>query len=329
MSAAVYYNKLQELHRMIDLRLRSIVKEREPKDLSDGCRHVLSAGGKRVRSTLVVLACEAVGGSMRSALDAGTAVELLHNFTLVHDDIMDNAASRRGKPTVHTKWDLNNGVLVGDVLLGLAYRSLLRTRTKQLHRSVELLTNSFLEVCKGQALDLEFERRSRVTVKDYFRMIEMKTGRMISMSAELGAIVGNGSEQQIRSLRSFGHYLGRAFQLQDDLLDVVADEKHLGKTIGGDIVAGKKTFLFIKAVERAAGNDKKILEGIVKNRRAAKKTSVAAVTALYRKYGVLEATEDQIRRNTVRATAALTVLPDNSSTRMLHWFSGILLQRIS
>jgi geranylgeranyl diphosphate synthase, type II len=280
---------------------------------------------------MVLLSCEAVGGRIGQALDAGVAVETLHNFTLVHDDIMDRSSSRRGKPTVHVRWDINTALLVGDSLMGLAYRSLLRVARPVRPSLVELLTEGLLEVCEGQALDLEFERRSDVSVPEYFRMIEKKTGRLISVASEIGGLIGGGTAKQIGALRKFGHYLGRAFQLQDDVLDVMADQKRFGKPVGGDIVAGKKTFLLLKAAEVATGEDKVFITGVLRSRGGVADTDrarfVAEITALYQRYGVIAEAERQVRRNTSLAIGALGVLPENRATRMLQWLAETLADR--
>ena len=322
-----------------------MVRRKSPKDLTDGCRYVLSAGGKRIRSTLVLLSCEAVGGTAEQALDAGASVEIMHNFTLVHDDIMDNADSRRGRPTVHRRWNVNNALLIGDVLLGLAYRNLLNTRSALIGSIVDVFTTGLLEVCEGQALDLEFGRRSDVLLPEYFRMIEKKTARLLSMAAEIGALIGNAKDRQTEALRRYGHFLGRAFQLQDDLLDVVADQRNFGKSIGGDIIEGKKTFLLLKAAERARGKDKTVLESILRRddpgintlvrRRSGHKVSdpqkrtIATVTRIYKRYGVIEEVQDLIRQNTRKATAALAMLPQSNAKGMLHWLSELLVDRVS
>lgn len=320
----------------MDAHLRTLIKHQHPKELTDGCRYVLSAGGKRVRSTLLLLSCEAVGGNMRNALNASAAIELMHNFTLVHDDIMDNATSRRGRATVHTRWNVNNALLVGDVLLGLAYKQMLRTSSAKLHHLLDIFTKGFLDVCEGQAFDLEFEHRTHVTLEDYFEMIEKKTGRLISTSTELGALVGGGTEKQVTALRTFGRHLGRAFQLQDDLLDVVAEEEQLGKKIGGDIIEGKKTFLLLKSLESATGKDRMALMNVM-NRWStsspfdskAQAVEVRNVAAIYFSTGAIEAARKQIQRDTLRARAALKTLPASRGRETLLWFSEMLLSRNS
>ena len=209
--------------------------------------YVFANGGKRIRPVLLLLACKTVGGRVRDALPAAVAIELLHNFTLVHDDIMDKATSRRGRPTVHTKWDQSTAILVGDELMALAYRSLLQTKSARLHAIADTFTQAFVEVCEGQGLDKEFETQRRVSLPRYLTMIEQKTAKVISAAAEIGALVGRGTVRQVTALQRYGLHLGRAFQVQDDLLDVVADEAKFGKTVGRDIVSGKKTYLLIRA----------------------------------------------------------------------------------
>jgi geranylgeranyl diphosphate synthase type II len=322
---------------MVERRLQHSLRRGSPHDLNDSCRYVLSGGGKRLRAVLVLLGCRAVGGRVAQALDAGAAVEIMHNFTLVHDDIMDSAPARRGRPTVHIRWDSNNALLTGDVLLGTAYEVLLQTRRGDLRQQLELFTAALIEVCRGQALDLEFERRRDVSVREYFGMIEKKTARLIAMAVELGGMIGGGTSRQRDALHRYGHYLGRAFQLQDDLLDVVARERELGKTIGGDIIERKRTYLLLTALERARGADRRALEHLLRlpasspalRAGAGRTRTVAAVTAIYRRYGVLEDTGRLVRRNTDRALDALRTLPPGEGRTMLRWLAERLVGRSS
>jgi len=329
MTTQSFQRRYKRLRRLVDHRLMSLVRTDDSRDLSEGCRYVLSAGGKRVRAVLVLLSSEAVGGTTANALHAAAAAEVMHNFTLVHDDIMDHASSRRGRPTVHVKWNVNYALLVGDVLLGLAYRSLLSTRSDHLRRMVGLFTSGLHEVCEGQALDLRYEQDRRVTLDQYFAMIEKKTARLFSMSTELGGLAGGGTPQHVSALRTFGHYLGRAFQVQDDLLDIVAEQQQFGKRIGGDIVEGKKTFLLLSALERARGREKEALQRIMSRRHRAGKGTVARIAGIYTQTGAIDAARTHIQRDTQKAATALDTLPRNSATAMLHWFSGYLLTRVS
>ena len=333
MNAGEFEKRYAALRHMVDDRTSALARRGKPADLNDGCRYVLSAGGKRIRAVLLLLSCEAVGGSIRQALDAGVGVETMHNFTLVHDDIMDNASSRRGRPTVHVRWDSSTALLVGDSLMGLAYFSLLRAARRAQAPLVQLLTEGLVEVCEGQALDLEFEGRSDVTVREYFAMIEKKTGRLISVATEMGGMIGGGTRRQTEALREFGKYLGRAFQLQDDVLDVVADQSRFGKPIGGDIIAGKKTFLLLKSAERVRGTDRALIARVLGRQRvrpaSGRARMIADVTAVYHRYGIIEEAQRQIRRNTALALHALEVLPGNRATGMLRWLAEALVHRHS
>ncbi len=310
--------------------------------LRETCRYVLDGGGKRVRAVLLILSCESVGGTAARALHAAAAVEILHNFTLVHDDIMDNADARRGHPTVHRKWTVNDALLAGDTLLGAAYQALLETPGSAQGRLTGVLTQGLLDVCEGQSLDLEFEERTDVSVKEYFRMTGKKTGALIATATELGAIVGGGTPSRVAALRRFGFRLGRAFQVQDDLLDIAGDAHDFGKTIGGDILEGKKTYLLLRAAERAEGEDRKLIERILRKegRSLGWKTDDGAVTAsgstvvaqmkdLYARYGVLEDAGNVVERTTGEAVSELARLPRTAAREMLHRLAEELVHRES
>ncbi len=321
---------------LIERRLAHCVTKSEPVSLYAPLKYILSGGGKRIRPMLILLSCEAVGGKVRDALHAAVAIEIVHNFTLVHDDIMDNAASRRGRPTIHIKWDENVAILVGDELVALAYRELLKTQSPVIARVVEIFTEGVVEVCEGQAYDKEFETQKNVSLNDYLLMIGKKTGKLVAVASEIGAVIGGGTAAEIRALKSYGTLLGRAFQIQDDLLDVVADEKEFGKAIGGDIVEGKKTFLLIEALRRARGADKKLLHSIIANHDAPPKADepeaqnaarIGDVREIYHRYGVIEEARRLITRDTVRANRCLQALKPSSARAMLYSFSEMLLNR--
>jgi|WetSurMetagenome_2_1015567.scaffolds.fasta_scaffold243811_2 geranylgeranyl diphosphate synthase, type II len=332
MTTARFEHRRTTLRRQVEKRLAAIIHDSEPRDLTDATRYVLSAPGKRVRAMLVLLSCEAVGGKLSAALDAATAIEMLHNFTLVHDDVMDNAPSRRGRPTVHTKWDVNNAILVGDVILGLAYAALLKSGNRNISRAMKIFTDAYVEVCVGQAFDMEFERRQRITPREYFRMISSKTGELIAASAELGAVLGNGTPAQTAALRKFGAHIGRAFQIQDDLLDVVAQEKELGKRIGGDILSRKKTFLLVHAYKRTRGQSARRLKALMAApprpmSPGKEQQMVREVTAIYKASGVLDAARREIVRETAAGMRALRTLRPGTARAMLEWMSAMLVQR--
>jgi geranylgeranyl diphosphate synthase type II len=310
----------------IDAYLDHLVRNEQPRSLYQPIRYVLGSGGKRVRSVLVLLACEAVGGTSGQALHASAAMECLHNFTLVHDDIMDNAPSRRGRATVHTKWDRNIAILVGDNLLALALRALLKTRSNRIHAMTKLFTEGVVEVCEGQAYDKDFETRTTVRRDDYLLMIKKKTGKLIAVSAELGALVGHGTDAEIRALRRYGEYVGRAFQIQDDCLDIMAEEQEFGKVIGSDVQGGKKTFLYVEALRTARGKNRQLLltgarNGILSPRK------IQQFRRVFRETGALAAATEWIERDLHQAKRELEQLPNSPARAMLAWFTDKLLHR--
>lgn len=311
---------------LVDQSLGNAVQASKPRSLYQPLKYVLAGGGKRIRPVLVMLSCEAVGGTAENALPAGVGIEILHNFTLVHDDIMDNADSRRGRATVHTKWDENTAILVGDELLAMAYRSLLRTSSPRIQEIASVFTEGVVEVCEGQAYDKEFERASTVTVDDYLLMISKKTGKMVAVATEIGGLIGNGTNDEIAALRTYGTLAGRAFQIQDDVLDVIGDEKEFGKKIGGDIQEGKKTFLHLEALRRAKGNDRALLKSIAGNGKITRRM-VKQVRRIYTETGAMERARARIEQDIAGAKKELARLKDTQARAMLYWLSDMLLHR--
>lgn len=312
--------------RLVDSYLYNFVRNAQPRSLYQPIRYVLSGGGKRVRSVLVLLSCEAVGGSRNDAMHASAAMEFLHNFTLVHDDIMDNSASRRGRATVHTKWDSNVAILVGDELLALAFRALLKTPTRRLQDITKVFTEGVVEVCEGQAYDKEFETQDHVSLNDYLLMIRKKTGKLVAVSTELGALVGNGSGRQILSLRRYGERVGRAFQIQDDMLDIIADEKDFGKPVGSDLQEGKRSFLFLEALRKAKGKDKRLLLAVAKNGGVSRR-KIKEFQRIYDETGAIESAKTWVARDLAVAQRELDHLPKSPAREMLYWFTDMLLHR--
>jgi geranylgeranyl diphosphate synthase type II len=306
--------------------LRSFVTEHKPQTLYHPAKYVLAAGGKRIRPVITLLACEAVGGEANNALHAGAGIEILHNFTLVHDDIMDHAETRRGRLTVHKKWDENVALLSGDALLAFAYRALLRTKSTRIQEISKIFTEAIVTICEGQAMDKEFETRHRVHVNEYLMMIEKKTGKLVSIAAQLGALIGNAAVSDLEALRQYGEYVGRAFQIQDDLLDIIADEKELGKTIGGDLVEGKKTFLLLEALRRAKGEQKKMLQRIFTNGGVSRK-QVPAFRRIYEETGAIDSAKKRIENDITEAKNQLSTLPASAARETLRWMTDKLLNR--
>jgi geranylgeranyl diphosphate synthase type II len=267
-------------------------------------------------------------------------MEVLHNFTLVHDDIMDKASSRRGRPTVHRKWDTNTALLAGDVLIGKAYQVLLRTVDKTDGRIFRVFTQGLLDVCDGQALDIALERRRRVGTAAYFHMIRKKTAALIATAAEMGGLIGGATPRERAALREFGIHLGTAFQVHDDVLDVVADSRNFGKTIGGDILERKRTFLLLHASAKAAAKDARLLRRLTRGNAppdlwknesgrvtVAGRRIVRDVTAVYQRTGALDDALLAVRRHTARALVSMTALRPSNARTMLSLLAEDLVER--
>ncbi len=279
----------------------------EPERLYAPLRYTLASGGKRLRPMLTMLACGIFNDSTSHALPAAAAVEVFHNFTLLHDDIMDNAPMRRSKPTVHAKWGENVAILSGDVMMIWAYKLLSGVDPKYLPRVLDRFNRFAVEVCEGQQYDMDFESRQKVTVVEYMRMIELKTSVLLGGATVIGAILGGASEQQCTKLDRFATELGLAFQLQDDLLDSYGDEQ-LGKAIGGDILEGKQTFLMISAMSRASEEQREGLRTIYRNTKLSDAEKIAAVKAIYDALDIEHITQQQINTKFERALYILTTL---------------------
>ena len=328
-----YQSEYLRYKKFIDRRLQTLVDkgDQKPRSIMVPLRYVLSSGGKRIRPVLLLLAYEAVSGKRadaggsQGAVSSAMAVEALHNFTLVHDDIMDNAPSRRGRATVHAKWDENTAILVGDELVALAYRALLSARTPRLREVLQVFTEGLLEVCEGQGFDKEFESRSDVTLDEYLKMIEMKTGRMVAVTLEIGALLGGGTQAEVNALRKYGCHIGRAFQIQDDLLDVTGG-KQFGKKIGGDIIEGKKTYLLLEAFRTSPRKDRRLLQRVI-DRDGVGNKEVEAVKKIYEKSGAVERARREVSKHVAAAQHALAALKPGKAKEMLLWLAGKLQDR--
>ncbi|MCH2198458.1 MAG: polyprenyl synthetase family protein [Flavobacteriales bacterium] len=240
--------------------------------LYDPIDYLMQLGGKRIRPAMVLAAAEAFGASQEKAMDVALAVETFHNFTLMHDDIMDKAPLRRGMPTVHEKWNANTAILSGDAMLVQAYQHLSKSDPAQLPELMKLFNHTAIEVCEGQQLDMEFETRDNVTVDEYMEMIELKTSVLLAAALKMGAIIAGASEEDQAKIYSYGIKVGLAFQLQDDYLDAFGDPEKFGKQVGGDILADKKTFLYLMCQDLASAEQLKSLKsfhGVVSEEKVA------------------------------------------------------------
>ena len=279
----------------------------EPQRLYAPIKYGLEEGGKRIRPTLLMLAYNLYAEDIERALMPAMAVEIFHNFTLLHDDIMDNAAVRRGRPSVPAKWGDNVAILSGDAMLILAYSYLQRTRSEQLSAIFERFNKMAAEVCEGQQFDMDFETQQKVSVVDYMRMIELKTAALLAGSATIGAILAGASEHDSQRLYDFAREVGLAFQLQDDLLDSYGDER-LGKKIGGDILEGKKTILMIEAFSLATEEQREVLRTTHLRENMSDAEKIATIKALYDSLGVPERVEQQISQKFQKALSILDTL---------------------
>lgn len=309
----------------INTQLQNLFKNREPRSLYAPASYILKNGGKRIRPMLVLFSAKSVGGSFKNVKHTALAVELLHSFSLVHDDIMDNADKRRNLLTLHKKYDLNTAILAGDSILSIAYQELLKDFNNNTKTSIEIFTKALIEICEGQSYDKDFETNKKVSIKDYKLMIQKKTAALTEMCCHLGAVLGGGSQKEIQSLKLFGRYIGFAFQIRDDLLDITADEKKFGKVMGGDLMEGKKTFLLLKALELARGNDKKLLLKLIKDNGTSNK-NVLTYKEIYLRLGILELTVKEIKKYTSKALNKLNCLKGNEKEKLI-WLAGYLLNR--
>jgi geranylgeranyl diphosphate synthase, type II len=313
---------------LIEDKLLTFTTKVSPVGIYEPMKYILDGGGKRIRPMLLILCCEAVGGKADDALNAATAIEILHNFTLVHDDIMDNADTRRGRETIHRKWDRDTAILAGDGLIGYAYKSLLLTKSDRIQDVAKSFTEAIIEVCEGQSYDKEFELRKKVKIDEYIMMIDKKTSELLKCCAEIGALIGNASEEEIDALKLYALYTGLAFQIQDDLLDITADEKKFGKRTGGDLYEGKKTYLLLKAIEVATEvEDKEFLHYITESKGVKNDAEVQKAKGIYEKYGVMESAAKKVEEYTMMANEELNHIKESDAKLMLKWFSDMLLNR--
>jgi len=297
-----------------------------PYSLYDPLNYIMQGGGKRIRPLMVFFSCEAFGGSIEKSVDAAVAIEILHNFTLVHDDIMDNADTRRGKETIHKKWSVNEAILVGDELIGLSYRSLLRTKSERIGEIVKTFTDGVIEVCEGQALDKEYETADDVKLNDYFIMIRKKTAELLKTSAIIGSIIAGANSEQIETITNYSKYLGLAFQVQDDLLDVVANEQEFGKKIGGDILEKKKTYLYLKSLELSDVSNRKRLKDFYSN-GAPGQDKINEIIKIYKSSGAIDYAKKDIQNYTLEANSYLLNITNPEARNRLEKFSEMLLKR--
>ena len=259
-----------------------------PAELYDPMRYMLLMEGKCLRPIMFLLACRVFNGTLKPVLPVALAIEIFHGFTLMHDDITDNAPLRRNKPSVHVKWNTNIALLSGDAMMIKAYEYIAKTPKPYLHTILNIFNDTALKVCEGQQMDMNFETLEQVSISDYLEMIKLKTATLFAASLQMGAVLGGASGKQTANMRAFGENIGMLFQLQDDILDVFGKQEKVGKQTGGDIIQNKKTFLLVKALELAKGDALKELKSLLSSKKVKPAEKVKKVTAIYKKVNVLE-----------------------------------------
>jgi len=262
--------------------------QKQPQELYEPISYTLSLGGKRMRPVLLLMGCDLFGGDIAKALAPAMGIEVFHNFTLLHDDIMDNAPLRRSQPTVHHKWNTSIAILSGDTMLIEAFRLMMQVENNQLRQVLDIFNSTAILVCEGQQLDMNYETQKDVSILDYLEMISLKTAVLLAACLQIGAVIAGADVEDARHLYNFGKYLGIAFQLQDDILDVYGDKDKFGKQVGGDIISNKKTYLLLKALELEALSDSISLNELLINNHISSQDKVEAITAIYDRLKVKE-----------------------------------------
>jgi geranylgeranyl diphosphate synthase type II len=309
--------RVAALRETIDDALLDALRDREPDLMYDPIRYVLRGGGKRVRPVMLLLVASAYGADRDDVLPVALAVEVFHNFTLVHDDIMDAAEERRGRAAVHVKWDEGTAILAGDLMLALSYELLTQPETLDARALLSVYNAMVEKLCVGQRLDTHFETRTDVSVDDYLDMIDGKTAALLSACFQLGAIAGGAPDEHAAALAEAGRTAGRAFQIQDDLLDVTASSEHWGKAVGGDLQNGKRTYVTLKALEAAEGEEKEWFARLLDGGIPA--SDVDEARERMQRLGVFDDARAAVEAYTDRAFDGLRVLPDSDASKHLHW----------
>src|SRR5690554_1008048 len=302
---------------------------RDPESLYKPIEYILSLGGKRIRPILTLMACDIFGKDVKKALPAAAAVEVFHNFSLIHDDIMDKAPLRRGNPTVHEKWNINTGILSGDAMLILAYRYFEQYEPKIFKELAKLFSKTALEVCEGQQWDIDFEDRDDVTIDQYLKMIEYKTAVLVGAAFRMGAIVAETSEKNKQDVYDFGLNLGIAFQIQDDYLDTFGNSETFGKQIGGDIIENKKTYLYLKAISDGNQEEKEQLLHLYSITPNENQDKIELVKSIFVNSGSDQKTRQAIEQYTQKAFEILGRMEiSDDKKQQLREFGEELMDRI-
>lgn len=315
-----------QLSQRINQYIKELAFSRKPQGLYNPIEYVLSPGGKRIRPVLMLMAYNLYRDDVEAIFDPATAIEVYHNYTLLHDDLMDRADMRRGKATVHKVWNDNAAILSGDAMLVLAYQYMARVKTDCLKPVMDLFSQTALEICEGQQLDMEFETRHDVTEEEYIEMIRLKTSVLLAASLKIGALLGGASSADANALYDFGMHMGVAFQLKDDWLDVYGDPAVFGKKIGGDILCNKKTYMLIQALRSAKGEQLNDLNDWIEAEQPNPQEKIAAVTRIYNATGVKQMCEEQIALYTRKGLESLerVALPAEMKEQLSQLMLGLI-----
>lgn len=301
--------------------------DNQPEELYQPIAYTLKLGGKRIRPVLTLMACNLFSSNIDDAIHPALAVEIFHNFTLLHDDIMDKASKRRNHPTVHHKWNENIAILSGDAMNIIAYQHLCRTHNKYIPELLDIFSKAAIEICEGQQLDMNFESRNNVSLSEYLEMIRLKTAVLLATSLKIGAICGSAQALEKQQLYDFGLNLGLAFQVQDDLLDAFGTEEEFGKNIGGDIVACKKTYLYLKAMEIASTEQKALLEQLYNNKSLENCDKIKEVLQLFSELNIKDIASATVGKYTETAMKALSAIRDEIPMQPLQELASQIMKR--
>lgn len=322
-----YFSLFQILNKAIEEQ-QSSLNSSSPNEMYEPMSYIIGLGGKRVRPLLTLVGCDIFDANPNEAVNSALAVELFHNFSLIHDDILDNAPLRRGNTTVHEKWNHNIALLSGDGMMVKAFEVLGKSNPAHIAKLLNLFSKTGLEVCEGQQYDMNFETQERVSVEDYIHMITYKTAVLLGSSLQMGAICANASEESQKHLYEFGKHVGIAFQILDDVLDVYADDEKFGKQVGGDIISNKKTFMLLDAFELANEAQTKELNHLLYSKDISNSDKIKQVTALYNALGVKELAIKEANKHTDIALKHLEELNANpTKKKALKEFALHLLNR--
>jgi len=323
-------HSIEELQHQIHEAIQRLPIYQQPSGLYEPISYTLGLGGKRIRPLLTLVATQMFGGDTRQALPAAIAIEIFHNFTLLHDDIIDQAPLRRGKETVFKKWNTNTAILSGDTMFAIAYGELARANHEKLPDLMEVFTKTAIEVCEGQQYDIDFESNGNVSLPGYLNMIRLKTAVLLAASLKIGAIIAGSGNEEANRIYEFGENLGVAFQLQDDLLDAFGDETVFGKKTGGDIISNKKTYLYLKTIELANKEDAKLLQSLYSTLITNPQSKINQVLALFKKYDIEPLTRKVIQDYYNRAMDTFNIINvENEARAPLLYIANQLFNRKS